>query len=110
MGEFTDSVCTQKWIMEKSETTGAGRLREEGEIKLDEAIEEQKGPDEIYDESGNKIEVKKKMEAKDIKKNIKDIEKKLKDHKKKNNLSDEEMWELGDKLEELKNALEGQKK
>merc|ERR1719502_896170 len=58
--EFTDSVCQQKWIMEKSEQTGAGRLREEGEIKLDETIEEQKGPDEIYDESGNKIEVKKK--------------------------------------------------
>merc|ERR1712193_457786 len=33
--EFTDSVCTQKWIMEKSEVTGAGHLREEGEIKLD---------------------------------------------------------------------------
>merc|ERR1711939_1062638 len=110
--EFTDSVCTQKWIMEKSEVTGAGRLREEGEIKLDEAIEEQKGPDEVYDESGNKIEVKKNktLDAKDIKKAIKDIEKKLKDHKKKNNLSDEEAWELGDKLEELKNALEGQKK
>merc|ERR1712203_1235421 len=104
--EFTDSVCTQKWIMEKSEVTGAGRLREEGEIKLDEAIEEQKGPDEVYDESGNKIEVKKKLEAKDIKKNIKDIEKKLKDHKKKNNLSDEEMWELSDRLAELKDMLE----
>merc|ERR1711939_147003 len=25
--EFTDSVCTQKWIMTKSEVTGAGRLR-----------------------------------------------------------------------------------
>merc|ERR1712187_861957 len=58
--EFTDSVCSQKWIMEKSEQTGAGHLREEGELKLDEAIEEQKGPDEIYDESGNKIEVRKK--------------------------------------------------
>merc|ERR1712139_649981 len=106
--EFTDSVCQQKWIMEKSETTWAGRLREEGEIKLDEAIEEQKGPDEIYDESGNKIEVKKKMDAKEIKKNIKDIEKKLKDHKKKNNLSDEEMWELTDRLAELKDMLESQ--
>merc|ERR1712174_95663 len=31
--EFTDSVCTQKWITEKDETTGAGRLREEGQIK-----------------------------------------------------------------------------
>merc|ERR1739845_16863 len=101
--EFTDSVCTQKWIMEKSAETGAGRLREEGEIKLDEAIEEQKGPDEIYDESGNKIDVKKAktMEPKEIKKNIKDVEKKLKDHKKKNNLSDEEAWELMDKLEKL---------
>merc|ERR1711865_1334781 len=32
--EFSNSVCSQKWIME------AGRLREEGEIQLDEAIEE----------------------------------------------------------------------
>merc|ERR1711953_733303 len=107
--EFTDSVCSQKWIMEKSEQTGAGRLREEGTIQLDEAIEDQKGPDEIYDESGNKIEVKKKLEAKDIKKGIKDIEKKLKDQKKKNNLSEEEVWELGDKLAELKDLLESQK-
>merc|ERR1719440_1944852 len=103
--EFTDSVCTQKWIMEKSEVTGAGRLREEGEIKLDEAIEEQKGPDEVYDESGNKIEVKKKLEAKDVKKAIKEIEKKLKENAKKNNLSEEEVWELSDKLAELKEML-----
>merc|ERR1712139_233860 len=81
--EFTDSVCQQKWIMEKNDITGAGNLREEGEIKLDEEIAEQKGPDEIYDESGNKIEVKKKIEGKDAKKMIKDIEKKLKDHKSK---------------------------
>merc|ERR1711975_107481 len=79
--EFTDSVCTQKWIMEKSPVTGAGHLREEGEIKLDEEITEAKGPDEVYDESGNKIEAKKKMDSKDVKKNIKDIEKKLKEHK-----------------------------
>merc|ERR1711939_520875 len=103
--EFTDSVCHQKWIMEKSEKTGAGRLREEGEIKLDEDIAEQKGPDEVYDESGNKIEVKKKIEAKDAKKMIKDIEKKLKDHAKNKTLTDEEMWELSDKLAELKQIL-----
>merc|ERR1711975_123706 len=107
--EFTDSVCTQKWIMEKSEVTGAGRLREEGEIKLDEAIEEKKGPDEIYDESGNKIEVKKKVDAKDAKKMIKDIEKKLKDNAKKKNLTDDEMWELSDKLAELKEMLSADK-
>merc|ERR1712178_33398 len=87
--EFTESVCSQKWIMEKSEQTGAGRLREEGEIKLDEAIEDQKGPDEVYDESGNKIEVKKK----------------LKENAKKNNLAEEEVWELSDKLAELKEML-----
>merc|ERR1712160_136895 len=93
--EFTDGVCTQKWIMEKSELTGAGHLREEGEVKLDEVIEETAGPDEIFDESGNKIEVKKKLEAKKIKK---DLEKKLKDHKKKANLAEEEVWELSDRL------------
>merc|ERR1712083_1000723 len=107
--EFTDSVCTQKWIMEKSELTGAGHLREEGEIRADEEIVDEKGPDEIYDESGNKIEVRKKLDAKEIKKLIKDIEKKLKDHKKKNNLSEEEVWEMGDKLAELKDQLESQK-
>merc|ERR1711941_131485 len=107
--EFTDTVCSQKWIMEKSELTGAGHLREEGEIKADEEIVDEKGPDEIYDESGNKIEVKKKLDAKEIKKLIKDIEKKLKDHKKKNNLSEEEVWEMGDKLADLKDQLESQK-
>merc|ERR1712159_829576 len=110
--EFTAKVCTQKWVMEKSEKTGAGRLREEGEIKLDGELEAQEGPDEVYDESGNKIDVKKAkaMDAKDIKKAIKDVEKKLKDHKKKKNLSEEEAWELEDKLAELRTALEGQTK
>ena len=76
---------------------------------MDEAIEQQQGPDEMFDESGNKIAVKKKLEPKDIKKNIKDIEKKLKDHAKKSNLSEEDAWALGDRLEELKQMLEGQK-
>jgi len=103
--EFTDTVCTQKWIMRKDEVTGAGRLREEGEILLDEAIETKQGPDEVFDESGNKIQVKKKMEAKDVKKAIKDVEKKIKDNKKNNTLTEEEAWELGDRLEELKAML-----
>merc|ERR1719396_113234 len=107
--EFTNTVCTQKWVMEKSSTTGAGNLREEGEIQVDENIEEQQGPDEIYDESGNKITVKKALDAKQIKKMIKEIEKKLKDNKKKNNLSDEDKWEMEDKLNELKEALTASK-
>merc|ERR1712084_100338 len=50
--EFTASVCSRKWIMEKDEVTGAGRLREEGDILAgDGDIEQQQGPDEVYDES-----------------------------------------------------------
>merc|ERR1711934_683153 len=107
--EFCDKVCTQKWVMEKNKVTGAGNLREEGEIKLEEgAIQEQQGPDEIYDESGNKIDVKKNKakDPKELKKAIKDIDKKIKDNKKKNNLSEEEVWELQDQLDEFKTALE----
>merc|ERR1712137_1438519 len=107
--EFTDSVCTQKWIMEKSELTGAGHLREEGEIRADEEIVDEKGPDEIYDEAGNKIEVKKKLEPKDMKKQIKDIEKKLQQHKKKPTLSDDEFWEISDRLTELTEMLANSK-
>jgi len=103
--EFTDSVCTQKWIMQKSQHTGAGNLREEGEMFLDEKIEETNGPDEIFDESGNKIVVKKKMEPKEIKKEIKEIEKKLTIHKKSNNLDEETLWQTTDRLTELKEML-----
>merc|ERR1712157_700686 len=46
--EFTDKVCQQKWIMTKSEVSGAGRLREEGEIVGDAEIEAQEGPDEVF--------------------------------------------------------------
>merc|ERR1712032_862697 len=92
--EFTDSVCQQKWIMAKDPTTGSGRLREEGAI---------------VDDSGNKIVVKKKMEAKDVKKEIKDIEKKMKANAKDKKLSEEDVWELGDRLAELKQMLEAKK-
>jgi len=106
--EFTDSVCQQKWIMAKDEKTGSGRLREEGAVIDDEEIAGQDGPDEIYDESGNKIVVKKRLDAKEIKKEMKDIDKKLKENKKKNSLSEEDVWELGDRMEELKQMLEAQ--
>jgi len=46
--------------------------------------------------------VKKKLATKDAKKAIKDIEKKMKDHEKKKNLSEDEYWELHDRLQELK--------
>merc|ERR1712193_459412 len=58
---------------------------------------------EVYDASGNKIDVKAQaaLSDKDRKKKIKDLEKKLKDGKKKKTLSDEECWELEDQLKEL---------
>merc|ERR1712048_718534 len=100
--EFTDQVCTQQWVMTKDKVSGAGRLTEVGAAPEDVAMDEQKGPDEMFDESGNKIDVKKKMDTKEIKKAIKDIEKRIAANKKKPTLTEEEGWELGDKLEELK--------
>merc|ERR1711972_963546 len=101
--EFCDNVATEKWIMQ------GGRLRIEGESVDTEGdkVDGNAGPDEVYDAAGNKIEVKKSaaLSDKDKKKQIKDIEKKLKDGKKKKTLTDEEMWELEDKLNELKEGL-----
>merc|ERR1711933_15750 len=101
--EFCDGVATEKWIMQK------GYLRIEGESVAadDEKTDGNAGPDEVYDGAGNKIEVKKNaaLSDKDKKKTIKDLEKKLKDGKKKKTLTDEEMWEIEDKLNELKEAL-----
>merc|ERR1712084_87285 len=101
--EFCDSVATERWIMK------GGYLRIEGESVEAEASkgEANKGPDEVYDGAGNKIDVKKtqNFDDKTMKKMIKDIEKKLKEGKKKGTLSDDESWELEDKLNELKEKL-----
>merc|ERR1712199_89880 len=96
--EFCDGVATEKWIMK------GGYLRIEGE-SVD------KEQEDVYDAAGNKIDVKKNqaLSAKDAKKAIKDIEKKLKDGKKKKTLTDEEMWELEDKLNELKEQIAKEK-
>merc|ERR1712137_1332604 len=105
--EFCDSVATEKWIMQ------GGKLRIEGESK---AVDEEKqsgnkAKEDVYDGAGNKIDVKQnqKLSAKDAKKAIKDLEKKLKDGKKKKTLTDEEMWEMEDKLNELKEQLKDEK-
>merc|ERR1712203_431449 len=102
--EFCDGVATEKWIMK------GGYLRIEGESKEDVSEEQASGNKEIkevYDASGNKIDVKAQaaLSDKDRKKKIKDLEKKLKDGKKKKLLSDEECWELEDQLKELQEGL-----
>merc|ERR1711948_58975 len=101
--EFCDGVATEKWIMK------GGHLRIEGESA---AVDDDKGdgnaaPDEVYDGAGNKITVNKQatLSDKDKKKTIKDLEKKLKEGKKKKTLTDEEAWEIEDKLNELKESL-----
>merc|ERR1719240_168822 len=102
--EFCDGVATEKWIMK------GGYLRIEGESKEDVSEEQTSGNKEIkevYDASGNKIDVKAQaaLSDKDRKKKIKDLEKKLKDGKKKKLLSDEECWEVEDQLKELQEGL-----
>merc|ERR1711884_698045 len=97
--EFCENVATEKWIMK------GGYLRIEGQ-SVEGAEEADAGGNkpikEVYDAAGNKIEVKKALNAKDAKKAIKDIEKKLKN---KATLTDEECWELEDKLLSLKESL-----
>merc|ERR1712125_50371 len=101
--EFCDNVATEKWIMK------GGYLRIEGESveKEEDKQDGNKVQEDVYDGAGNKIDVKQNttLSAKDAKKAIKDIEKKLKDGKKKKTLTEEEMWELEDKLNELKEQI-----
>merc|ERR1712029_1151163 len=105
--EFCDNVATEKWIMK------GGYLRIEGESRGgdDEEQSGNKAKEDVYDGAGNKIDVKSnaKLCSKDAKKAVKDIEKKLKDGKKKKTLTDEEMWEMEDKLNELKEQLKDEK-
>merc|ERR1711896_22069 len=99
--EFCDGVATEKWIMNK------GLLRIEGESVDNSAKAEEgnKGPEVVYDGAGNKIDVQKALSEKDKKKAIKDLEKKLKDSIKKSTITEEEKWELEDKLQSLKDSL-----
>jgi elongation factor 3 len=101
--EFCDGVATEKWIMK------GGHLRIEGESVAadDEKEAGNTAQEDVYDGAGNKITVNKQatMTDKDKKKAIKDLEKKLKEGKKKKTLTDEEAWEIEDKLTELKESL-----
>merc|ERR1711862_681607 len=96
--KFCDQVATEKWIMD------AGHLRAEGGEYADVKLDDKTGDDTVTDASGNVMDVKreKKMEPKEIKKAIKDVEKKMKDNAKNKTLTDEEVWALEDKLNELK--------
>jgi len=99
--EFCEGVATEKWIMNK------GYLRIEGE-SVDTSNKDDsgnKGPEVVYDGAGNKIDVAKVLSEKDKKKAIKDMEKKMKESIKKGMLTDDEKWEMEDKLQALKDSL-----
>jgi len=103
--EFCDGVATEKWIMNK------GYLRIEGESVGDDEADKaaaNKEQEDVYDSFGNKIDVKgnKEVDDKVKKKQLKELEKKLKDDKKKMLLSQEEKWELEDKIAALKESLD----
>merc|ERR1711959_394666 len=98
--EFCGAVAEEKWIMK------GGMLKQEGESKGTGEDEKEKLTMEKEvktDAMGNVIAEKEAdMDPKKRKKEIKAIEKQLKDNKKKGTLSQEEVWELEDKLAKLK--------
>jgi len=99
--EFCDGVATEKWIMNK------GYLRIEGE-SVDTSDKDgpgNVGPEVVYDGAGNKIDVNKVLSEKEKKKAIKDMEKKMKESTKKGLLTEEEQWEMEDKLQTLRDSL-----
>merc|ERR1711865_503553 len=99
--EFCDGVATEKWIMNK------GYLRIEGE-SVDTSEKDEggnKAAEVVYDGAGNKIDVTKQLSEKEKKKAIKDLEKKMKEDIKKGLLTEEEQWEMDDKLQLLKDSL-----
>jgi len=106
--EFCDGVATEKWIMNK------GYLRIEGESvgnEEDAKVAIGGEQEDVYDSFGNKIDVKsnKEVDDKAKKKQLKELEKKLKDNKKKQTLSQEEVWELDDKIAALKESMDDKK-
>ena len=105
--EFANAVSQEKWIMEK------GLLRKEGE-SIDKNVEGNNEPGEntligdviIKDSYGNEIKVEKAktMTDKEKKKEIKKLQKQMKEMKKKGTMSEEQKYELEDKIEALKSV------
>ena len=98
--EFTNAVTSEKWIMEK------GRLRKEGESveKKEEGNSEIKPQEEtVFDAMGNEIKVERKVQLsdKEKKREIKSLMKQIKEGRKKKILSEDEIAELEDKIEQL---------
>jgi len=99
--EFCDAVATEKWIMQN------GRLRQEGSSHEVGAAgtegQTQVGPAERLDGFGNIIEMQEAdLDPKKKRKMLKDLEKQLKVGTKNKSLTDEQTWELQDRIAKLK--------
>merc|ERR1719333_389422 len=104
--EFCDGVATEKWIMK------GGYLRIEGESKEDVSEEQTSGNKEIkevYDASGNKIDVKAQaaLSDKDRKKKIKDLEKKTEGWQEEKDPQRRGVLGAGGPVERVAGGLEG---
>jgi elongation factor 3 len=99
--EFCNAVATEKWIMQN------GRLRQEGASVREEEETTLKGEKEdVFDQFGNKLDTTDvDKSAKEAKKELKGLEKQLKDNKKKKILSQQEVWEIEDRIAVLKEKL-----
>jgi len=90
--------------MAKDPTSGIAHLTITGGDTTDmkEIFEEKEQANSYVDGAGNVVALKKKLSDKEAKKRIGEIQKKLKANKKTpGTLTDEQMWELTDELEEL---------
>ena len=101
--EFANAVAEEKWIMEK------GYLRKEGESvsKFEEEKNDENkliGDDVMKDAYGNEIVINKKKQLSDKEKKtmIKKLQKKIKEGKKKGILTEEQIMDIEDEIEELK--------
>merc|ERR1719247_2439070 len=100
--EFCNAVASEKWIMK------AGLLKQEGESVekggKEEAGQGNKEQEEVRDAAGNIIDMKKEVKLSD-----KDKRSAMRPGKKKKTLTEDEIWEMEDKLTALNNELKESK-
>lgn len=114
--EFYEALCPEKWILESGRLTVMGaewmeeveKARKKAEKLAKKTLSfDKENAEAKVDASGNIIEEKKEdnikdMNDKDKKKEIKNLQKQIKDGRKKGSLSAEQIMELEDRLELLK--------
>merc|ERR1711966_260030 len=107
--EFCDAVATEKWIMKAGNLRQEGSSEERGAGDADKSGNKEK--EDVFDQFGNKVDMADaEKDAKKLKKELKELEKQIKDNKKKKILSQDEVWELEDRIAVIKEKLGDQKK